>query len=181
MTSLEYALNYLLDNFVLVNKQDVEGISGYFCNRCMSFEIKYITNLERSKGAGATHMHVPPSIDGVHLTEIEAREEAYRLLIAATNSLLTGQRFLEAFSHLEKSRIYGYKGPLIRLDSLTSGHWAEPAIGSGHDPIDDRKSNNLIKQFWGTYVLIYVQEGEYSGYHLVRITTYPVEENPSNV
>ena len=43
--SIEYALDCLLDNFVIVRKKEFHGISGYFCKKCLSFEYNYIKNI----------------------------------------------------------------------------------------------------------------------------------------
>jgi len=40
MGSIENALNYLLDNFLIVRKREFQGISGYFCRKCLSFQYK---------------------------------------------------------------------------------------------------------------------------------------------
>ncbi|MGA8484202.1 MAG: hypothetical protein WB706_07355 [Nitrososphaeraceae archaeon] len=45
MGSIENALNYLLDNFVIVRKKEFQGISGYFCKKCLSFQYRYIKNI----------------------------------------------------------------------------------------------------------------------------------------
>ena len=43
MGSIENALNYLLDNSVIVRKKEFQGISEYFCKKCLSFQYRYIT------------------------------------------------------------------------------------------------------------------------------------------
>lgn len=45
LSSIKYALDYLLDNFVIISKKEFNGISGYFCKKCLTFEYRYITNI----------------------------------------------------------------------------------------------------------------------------------------
>ena len=40
--SIEHALDYLLANFVIVRKNEFRGISGYFCEKCLSFQYPFI-------------------------------------------------------------------------------------------------------------------------------------------
>ena len=59
MGSIENALNYLLDNFVIVRKREFHGISGYFCKNCLSFQYRYVRNIWDEKTAKDEHVHNP--------------------------------------------------------------------------------------------------------------------------
>jgi len=57
---IENALNYLLDNFAIVRKKEFHGISGYYCEKCLSFQYRYIKNIEDESTATApTYPHPP--------------------------------------------------------------------------------------------------------------------------
>ena len=55
--SIEYALDYLLDNFVIVHKKEFHGISGYLCKKCLTFEYRYIKNIWEEEIAKDKHVH----------------------------------------------------------------------------------------------------------------------------
>src|SRR6476620_7859364 len=96
MGSIENALNYLLDNFLIVRKREFQGLSGYFCRKCLSFQYRYIKNIWDEKTAKDRHEHVPnmPYDANRPAKELEGRFQANRLLIELTNSLFGSHKKL---------------------------------------------------------------------------------------
>lgn len=123
INSLEYALDYLLDNFVLVNKSDIQGISSYFCDECLSFEIRYIQDTGNQEPAASKHMHIRRR-EGTVYDEKDGREQAYQGLVSATNSLFSGRKFLLAEPRPNLSTDASFRGPRIEMESITPQHWA---------------------------------------------------------
>lgn len=63
MRSMEYAPNYLLVNFVMVSKRDIPGISGCFCEKCLSFDFHYIMHIGEDGTPLDKHLHNPNMIN----------------------------------------------------------------------------------------------------------------------
>ena len=63
MRSMEYAHNYLLDNFVMVSKRDIQGISGCFCEKCLSFEFQYIMHIREDSTPWYKHLYNPHMVN----------------------------------------------------------------------------------------------------------------------
>lgn len=171
--SFEHALNYISENFSPADKRDIQGISAYFCTQCHTFEIKYVMNIATDIDARGGHVHIPLE-SVINSRDYENREKAYRLLIDAVNSVFYGQKFLESIPYPTQN-ILEFRGPSINLPYLSTEHWTLSAIRSGQISIDDELSNSIVKQMSGTYVLTRVKGGQYRGYHLVRVTSYPGE------
>ena len=83
MGRIENALNYLLDNFVIVRKTEFQGISGYFCKNCLSFQYKYVRNIWDEKTAKDEHVHNPNMLYDANsrANELDGRMLANRQLI----------------------------------------------------------------------------------------------------
>jgi hypothetical protein len=167
MGSLENALNYLLDNFVIVRKKEFQGISGYFCKKCLSFQYRYIKDIWDEKTAKDRHEHIPNiPYDANRLAkELEGRSQANRLLIELTNSLFTSHK---KFEHYESSA--NFHGPVIKFDSLSPNDWAWNAIMRGL-AVTDAEVNEFIINVQGSYAQINVENGHLSGSYMVAVQT----------
>ena len=98
--SIENALNCLLDNFVIVSKSEFNGISGYFCKECLSFQYRYITNIWDEK-TQVEYVHICNMTSDVNRgKEIELRILANRELIELTNSLFGGHKKFMNFGEI---------------------------------------------------------------------------------
>ncbi|MFI5423685.1 MAG: hypothetical protein ACHQXG_02740 [Nitrososphaerales archaeon] len=176
MRSMEYALNYLLDNFVMVSKRDIQGISGCFCEKCLSFEFQYIMRIGEDSTPWDKHLHNPHMINEANnlqnrlAKEHKLRLQANQSLITLANSLFTGKVRLVVEPVLEATFIANFHGPVIKLDYLTSDHWAWSPIVNKVVGIDETSMNNFIVDMAGSFVLISVQNGSYSGHHLIYIS-----------
>jgi hypothetical protein len=176
MRSMEYALNFLLDNFVVINKRDIQGISGFLCERCLSFEFQYIMRIGEDLTPRDKHLHSPQMINEVNILqnrsakEDELRMQASQSLIKLANSLFTGKISLVVEPVLEAELIANFHGPVIKLDYLTTNHWSWSPIVNKVVDISGKSMNNFIVDMAGSYVLISVQNGNNSGYHLMYVS-----------
>jgi len=99
----------------------------------------------------------------------ELRLQANQSLITLANSLFTGKVRLVVEPVLEATFIANFH-PVIKLDYLTSDHWAWSPIVNKVVGIDETSMNNFIVDMAGSFVLISVQNGSYSGHHLIYIS-----------
>lgn len=168
--SIENALNYLLDNFAIVRKKEFQGISGYFCKECLSFQYRYIKNIWDERTAKDLHEHIPnmPYDANRPSKELEGRMQADKLLIELTNSLFGGYKKIDVYRCISAAN---FQGPVLRFNSLNPCHWAGLAIlNNGMAP-----SNEYIREFIsdaeGTYALIDVAIGQFVGSYVISIQT----------
>lgn len=174
MGSIENALNYLLDNFVIIRKTEFHGISGYFCSKCLTFQYRCVRNIciDRNiwdeKTAEEEHVHNPNmSYDANRRAkEQEGRILASRLLIELTNSLFGSSKILD----VNRCEPYAnYHGPVLKFNSLNSYQWAWIAIMSNEAISSNSFINEFIASVDGTYAQINVESGPLAGLYLVSI------------
>ena len=59
---IDKALNYLMDNYVILRKTDVSGISGHVCGNCLTFQFQYIKNIGFDLTARERHRCIPSMV-----------------------------------------------------------------------------------------------------------------------
>jgi hypothetical protein len=164
MGTIENALSCLVDNFVIVRKQEFHGISGYFCKKCLSFEYKYIRNIWEEMTAKAEHVHVAEMNRSVN--ENELRIQANNALDELVNSLFPGDKKFE----LSAPRTYPIHGPLIKLGSVTMDHWAAKTIQhAGLTLKDSPYIYDFVTKVKGTYAQIIIESGLLEGRFLISV------------
>jgi len=170
MGSIENALNYLLDNFLIVRKREFQGISGYFCRKCLSFQYRYIKNIWDEKTAKDRHEHVPnmPYDANRPAKELEGRFQANRLLIELTNSLFGSHKKIDVNRYVAPAN---FQGPTIKFDFLNLYHWAGIAIMNNGMAPSNEYINELITSVEGTYAQIDVASGQFIGRYVISIQT----------
>src|SRR6266540_2574439 len=151
LTSLsgEVGINKILDGHVILSKNVIEGISGYLCNTCMTFDFSYIKNIGLDLTEEERHRCGPDALKRVNsiqdknslLSKIDVLSTD--LLFGLTNSifghnvLLTSDTslnplFFEPYiSGKEDLRSRGFHAHVIRLDSIREGsnyEWIKSAI-----------------------------------------------------
>lgn len=173
--SIENALEYLNDNFVIGSKLNIRGIAARLCYRCGSINFRYVEDIESDNVSDPNHICVPLFYE----TNVEGKElleRAGQLLVMAVNSVFSGDKYLEAKSHPDFLPFRDHKGPRIILDWLIPESWAWLVItGKGKiELINEKEANDMVKPVLSTFVLVSVLNGDYSGHHLVYIITYNV-------
>ena len=94
--------------------------------------------------------------------------QANQALITLANSLFTDKASLVVELVLETALTANFHGPVIKLDYLTSYHWAWSPFVNKVVVKGETSMNNFIVDMAVSYVLISVQNGNYSGDHIVR-------------
>jgi hypothetical protein len=188
MSSGESAINYMLDNYVIVHKSQIAGISGYICNNCLTFQFQYIKDVAFDLTAGERHRCTDGAIAQANRhQDRRSRQdqlylESFLWLVNLTNSIFTGKKcvivqssFMPEYSESNSSRNQSFKvgsfhAPLIRMDNITPSHWAWSPIKSGTLGLTDIGLEEIIRNVGGTYAIILIQKGDLSGCHLLYIT-----------
>ena len=166
--SIENSLKYFLDKFVFVRKKEFQGISGYFCKKCLSFQYRYVKNIWDERTAKDLHIHTPNMAYGANrpVKEMERQMEANSLLIELTNSLFGAIKFFQVQPFIDSAN---FQGPVIKFNYLDESHWAGVvSINKGLNPTDS-DINKFITNVGGTYAQIIVEIGPLVGTYVVSI------------
>jgi hypothetical protein len=168
LSSIEHALDYFLDKFVAVGKKEFNGISGYFCKKCVTFQYRYITNLWQEKTAKDEHLlhtvHISSDVNR-SVNQYELQIQAGGALIELTNSLFPGEKIFKLCAPVPSA-----KGRVIKLDSLSIDDWAAVAImKTGLVIEDDSYLNGFLMRAQGTYAQIIVSSGPFKGTYFIAV------------
>ena len=104
--SMDNALNYLMDNYVLMRNTEVTGISGHICNNCLSFQFQYIKDIGIDLTAREKHRCLRSMVDEANslqnkiVKEDYIRIQAHHFLAILANSIFMGKQHLVVDSTL---------------------------------------------------------------------------------
>lgn len=170
MGSIENSLNYLLDNFAIVRKKEFQGISGYFCKKCLSFQYRYIKDIWNERTAKDQHQHKPivPYDANRSVKEMEGRLQANRLLIELINSLFGRYKIVDVYRCVTSENFHG---PVIKYVALNPYHWAGLAITNNGMAVYNEYLKEFITEVEGTYAQIDVANGSLMGKYVIKIQT----------
>ena len=174
--SMDNALNYLMDNYVIMRNTEVNGVSGHICNNCLSFQFRYIKDIGVDSTAREKHLCLTSRVNEANsLQNRFARQEyiriqAYNSLTILANSIFMGKQHLVVKSILTPADVTNPHLPLIKLDSITLNEWARLPISRELIPLSEIALKNYIAWMGAsTYALILIESGVYSGYHLMYV------------
>jgi hypothetical protein len=168
-------LNSLVDDYVIVRKKDISGISGYLCERCWSFEFRYIKDIGFDLTAGEAHRCGPTMLRGLQ-TGLENRRQIQNELIKQKNDCLlnlTNSVFPEdKFLVVDSKRVNegNYHVGTLRLDQITPEHWAWKPLLKKSIELSQYDLRKFLAYMAGTYGRIVIESGQFSGSHLMYIT-----------
>ena len=134
--SIENSLGYLLDNFVVVRKREFQGISGYFCEKCLSFQYQYVKNIWNEMTVESLHVHLPNLQYDANrpFKETKLRTQANKHLMELTNALLGRFKIFLVQKFADPTNFHG---PKIEFEFLHPYEWAGLIITSnGVNPTD---------------------------------------------
>ena len=160
----------------MFSKRDIQGISGGFWEKCIPLISNTSCISVRMAYDGTNICTTPRMINNANNLQNrsakgqELRLQANQSLITLANSLFTGKVRLVVEPVLEATFIANFHGPVIKLDYLTSDHWAWSLIVNKVVGIDETSMNNFIVDMACSFVLISVQNGSYSGHHLIYVS-----------
>jgi hypothetical protein len=174
--SMDNALNYLMDNYVFMRNTEINGISGHICNNCLSFQFQYIKDIGFDLTAGEKHLclrfmvNEANSLQNKFVKQQYVHKQAYDSLAILANSIFMGKQHLVVNSRVTPAYVTNLHIPLIKLDSITPTHWAWMPISKEIIALSEIGLKNYIALMGAsTYALIFIESGDYSGYHLMYV------------
>ena len=180
----ESYLNNLVDDYIIISKRDISGVSGYLCNRCLSFQFRYVMDIGRNLTAREKHRCDPEEVK-ISNTLGNTKQpcgdlvaKATDCLVTLTNSLFHGRVDVKLISNL--SGFVNYNAPLIKLDNMDFESWLPKLIQKSKIRLTDSGLRKYITRMklTGTYVKFLVNDVPYSGKYLMylkRRTALPNE------
>lgn len=172
--SEESYLNNLVDDYIIISKRDISGISGYVCSRCLSFQFRYIMDIGRNLTAREKHRCDPEEVK-ISNTLGNTKQpngglvaKATDCLVTLTNSLFQGRVDVELTN---LSGFVNYNAPLIKLDNMDLESWLRKLIQKRKLLLTDFGLRKYITRMnlTGTYVKFLVNDGPYSGQYLMYL------------
>jgi hypothetical protein len=165
-------LNRLVDDYVVVRKRDISGISGYTCRRCWSFEFRYIKDIWIDLTAGETHRCRPTMLKGSNLeNRMEIRRELIKqrndCLLNLTNSVFPEDKFLVV--NPDAGNEGDYHAHTFRLHQITPENWAWKPLLKKEMWLSQYDLVRFLARMDGTYARIMIESGQFSGDHLMYI------------
>ncbi len=187
MLSPESAINHMLDNYLIVRKKEIEGISGYVCKDCLTFQFCYIKDIGSDLTAKERHRCRPAAVshaNGLKNRVFEQNSlqlESVGYLAMLTDLVFGDQKYVTVsdseiklfetnISSIQEFKIGGFHAPVFRLDTITPEHWAWAAIHHRTLPLKDDGLRTILSNVRGTYAVISIQKGTYAGPHLLSIS-----------
>ena len=166
-------LNNLVDDYIIISKRDIFGVSAYLCSRCLSFQFRYVMDIGRNLTAREKHRCDPEEVkilntlDYTKQTYGDLVAKATDCLVTLTNSLFDGQVDVELVSNF--SQFVNYNAPLIKLDNMALENWLPKLIQKRKIRLTDSGLRKYITRMKlrGTYVKFLVNDGPYSGQYLM--------------
>jgi len=169
------ALRHLMDNFVMTRKNEVAGISGYVCKRCLTFQYVYVQYIGREQSARERHRCRKSSIEEANNVQNKVdrlrhiRTRANNCLATLANLIWSGKKYMITNSSPSPAFVNNFHGPILTYESITPTHWTWRKILNKKIKLGDIAFENFIMRTRGTYALILIQTGDLSGYHLMHL------------
>jgi hypothetical protein len=101
--------------------------------------------------------------------EKERRTQANLALIELTDSIFTGKKYLEVNSSVDQEFLSNFHGPRLEFNSLEFDNWSGKIIIEEQEELSENYINNFITDVGGTYALISIPSGPYSGDYLMFV------------
>jgi hypothetical protein len=175
--SAELALTYLLDNFTLVRKRQIQGISGHICDTCLTFHFKYIMDIGGDVPLDERHRCRPKALkEAKNIRDRDSakkqlHEESVRWLIRLCRSVFGSPMELVSqpisVETMRSSKFHYPRWPLLTIDS---NHCVWSAISNGRVPIGQEILEEILSYLTGTFAVMSVAMGEFQGQYLLKVT-----------
>ncbi len=185
--SHEEAIDHMLANYVIIDKKELQGISGYICNNCLTFHFHFIKDIGIDMTAQEKHLCVPADVERAN----QIPNKSYAIVFLHHNSLNCLSTLTNWIFGKELSVTVRQEGqvnivepdssttqdllrkhiPLFKVHSFTPQHWAWNTIHRGSQRLNEDELKNILKEIGGTYAAISVDEPPDSGTYVVSIST----------
>jgi len=172
--STDSTLAFIINNCVLVRKRTIQGISGHFCDNCLTFRFKYIMDIghdltpieKHSCAADATRYG--ENIQNKDSERRRLRDKSFRLLVWLTGSVFGARMKVVSRSINPESPEFQFS-PRLQLHILDSDHWISSVIRKGRLTVEQIGLPRILHSLTGTFAVISVETGQYQGYYFVKI------------
>lgn len=163
--SADTFLNDFVDNYAIISKKDISGLSTYVCNKCLAFQFQYLKDIGIDLTAEQRHRCIPVMFyDANNLPDQnriqrlnELRQRGTLHFIEMTNSIFAGKKEIVVHSTLLPANLGYFHAPKIRLVSMTADHWAWIPIILKEVALTDIGLKNFVGLLGSTYALLCVQ------------------------
>jgi hypothetical protein len=169
----EYSLlNRLANDYVIVRKRDISGISGYLCKSCWSFEFRYIKDIGCELTAREAHRCSRTMLNASNLeNKMQIQNELIKqkddCLVNLTNSLFSENKFLMVDP--DRDNEVNFHAPKIKLNQIVPEHWACKPLLEKDTELNDYDLRRIIADMDGTFAQIVIENGDFAGSHLMYI------------
>lgn len=168
----DYAiLNRLVNNYIIVPKRDISGISGHLCRRCCTFEFRYIKDIGSDLTASETHICDDTIQEKSNLYREQIRPQLIKqkseCLLNLANLLFRENKFLV----VEPTPVHEetYHAHSIRLAQIGPEHWALKPLIEEKMWLSQYDLSMFLDRMNGSYARLIVESGEYSGEYLMHV------------
>lgn len=176
MGSAETLLDYVDENYVLINKREISGILGFLCSQCFAFQFRYIRDIGLERTPKDVHTCDPLKFmeaDRVRTDEQYGYRQFYNAincLVYLTKTLFPHGKRLMVYSYPQTGKPIRFHGPRLEVKSLDRKHWAFEAINRKSVILEEEDLRNFLSLALGTFALLSVNSGSFSGQHLIYVT-----------
>jgi hypothetical protein len=182
----EAGINDLLNNYVLIPKSEVHGISGYFCESCLTFQLSHISKAGADLTSFEKHTCVPAQRsqeqtlqDRTTQREILYRESVDSLLcyikhLVHPRSYVTVLKLppntVQQDSVSGQYRLVNFHAPLVVIHTNSPDYaWLTWIIRQNHLPVGQEILAPFVKKYLGTYVVVSIVNGILVGNFLISL------------
>lgn len=175
----ESELNHVLNNYVLISKAEIQGISANFCEKCSTFQYTYIKEIGNDLLAYMKHPECHPIIsasaqglqDKTRRGKV-LRHESIQFLLGLVKNIFGDNVSLKAlplgpvyitgeFTEEEKPSLIDFHSRHYLIGDRHRGFcnkWLiDRAIVEGKIPIDEAYLERFLGKFWTTYFVVSVK------------------------
>jgi hypothetical protein len=167
------AINYLLNNFVILEKRKVKGISGHVCEKCLTFHFSYVADLVSDPPISQKHRCLKRRLEIVNqITKKKSLlkqiyEESVGQVMDLIDVIFPGEKILRA-RRIDTISIYN--APQFSPGFFTEDKWLWEAIKKGQAMLKESEVKTIVKEVMGSYGIIDFGPGDSLRYVFVNIT-----------
>jgi hypothetical protein len=170
-------INYLSDNYLILNKNEINGISWNVCKKCHRFEFRLIKHKGIDHTPYESHGCLRNMQDEVNkmidtqraLREKEITRHAVDLTESLVRMVFGNIVYVTIESSMSPQFLDNFDSPLFEFEKVESSHWLASLINKSKFALSEVGLRNYIERLKGTYAVFIVKSGPYQGAHLVYL------------
>ena len=186
----EDRLDHILDNFVLVPKHEIQGISAHFCKECLTFQYTYVKQIGTDQIAQEKHscsaINLVTALQNKDDRQKFLRREAVQSLMAMTKTMFPSNlsikceylspAYVEERGDPPTLGLVDFHSPLFIINDFalytegTFGALIRDAINRTHFTIDDAMLKVCLRNSMGTFFVVFSNDPSFPGNYLISIS-----------